>query len=205
VAETRVYVARHGEAAYETQLITDDGGTLTELGRSQAAGLAAELAADAAGNGITHVWTSSRSRAVQTAEIAAGALGCDVTVREGLREFGVGAFAGQPQTAQDPLAGTFFAWLDGDLDVRIDGGESGTELAARVRAVLEEVAGSHPGESVLVISHGGAMGVGLPALAANLPSDIIRLHPLPNCGVVELTAQSADWRAVRWLDRAVDD
>ena len=201
MALTRVYVARHGEAAYETQLITDDGGTLTGLGRSQTSDLAAGLA----DRSITHVWTSSRSRAVQTAEIAAGALGCDVTVREGLREFGVGAFAGQPETAQDPLAATFLAWLDGDLDVRVDGGETGVELAARVRTVLEEAAGSHPGESVLVISHGGAMGVGLPALAANLPHDIVRLHPLPNCGVVELVVEDDGWRAVRWVDQVVED
>ena len=201
MALTRVYVARHGEAAYETQLITDDGGTLTELGRSQTSDLASGLA----DRSITHVWTSSRSRAVQTAEIAATALGCDVTVREGLREFGVGAFTGQPQTAQDPLASTFLAWLDGDLDVRVDGGETGADLAARVRTVLDEAAGSHPGESVLVISHGGAMGVGLPALAANLPRDIIRLHPLPNCGVVELAVDGGDWRAVRWVDHVVED
>jgi probable phosphoglycerate mutase len=199
VTETRVYVARHGEAAYETQLITDDGGTLTELGRTQAARLASELA----DRGIAHVWSSSRSRAVQTAEIAASALACDVTVREGLREFGVGAFAGHPVSDQDPLATTFLAWLNGDLDARLNGGESGVELAARVRAVLEEVAGQHEGESVLVISHGGAMGVGLPALAGNLPGDVIVGAPLPNCGVVELSVDGDGWRAHRWVDQEI--
>ena len=199
MALTRVYVARHGEAAYETQLITDDGGTLTELGRSQTSDLASGLA----DRSITHVWTSSRSRAVQTAEIAATALGCDVTVREGLREFGVGAFAGQPQTAQDPLASTFLAWLDGDLDVRVDGGETGAELAVRVRTVLEEAAGSHPGESVLVISHGGVMCTALSAMARNLALSHSRDVPLPNCGVVAVEADGDGWVARSWVGTSI--
>ena len=32
----RIFVARHGEAEYETDLCTDDGGSLTALGRRQA-------------------------------------------------------------------------------------------------------------------------------------------------------------------------
>ena len=69
----------------------DAGGSLTALGRSQAAGLADSLA----GERIAHVYASSMSRAVQTAEIVAARLGVGVTVREGLREFSVGSFAGQ--------------------------------------------------------------------------------------------------------------
>ena len=142
---------------------------------------------------------------MQTAEIAAATLDCGVTVREGLREFGVGAFAGQPESAQDALAATYLKWLDGDLGARIDGGESGTELAARVRTVLEEVAGGHEGESVLVISHGGAMSVGLPALAANLPRPLVKVHQLLNCEVVELAVDGDDWRAIRWADQELAD
>ena len=87
---TRVFVARHGEAEYETDLVCDDGGSLTALGRQQAR----ELGASLSGERIARVWTSSLSRAVQTAEIAAGVLGVDVVVREGLREYGVGDLAG---------------------------------------------------------------------------------------------------------------
>jgi broad specificity phosphatase PhoE len=79
---TRVFVVRHGEAEYETDAVTDDGGSLTPLGRAQARGLAERLR----GERISRVWTSPLSRAVQTAEIAAGPLGVDVVVREGLRE-----------------------------------------------------------------------------------------------------------------------
>src|SRR6478735_8890928 len=85
----RVLVARHGEAEYETDLCSDDGGSLTPLGRKQAR----ELGVSLQGERVARVWTSSLSRAVQTAEIVAGVLGVDVVVREGLREYGVGALA----------------------------------------------------------------------------------------------------------------
>ena len=174
MAVTRVLVARHAAAEYENDLLTDDGGSLTVAGRAQAM----ELGNNLEGEGIVHVWTSPMARAVQTAELAATALVCGVTVREGLREFGVGAHVGKP-LAPDPLGPTFLKWLDGDLDARIEGGESGTEIAARVAAALDEVAAAHPGGTVLVLSHGGSIGVGLPALAANLDAGLREGPPAP--------------------------
>ena len=118
------------------------------------------------------------ARAVQTGEIVAGALGTDVVVRTGLREFGVGHAAGTTGDP-DPFAETFAAWLDGDLTARIPGGESGEEVTARYGAVLEEIADAHRGEAVLVISHGGVMCMALSALAGNLALNHSRDRPLP--------------------------
>ena len=86
----RVFVARHGEAVYESELLSDAGGWLSPLGRQQAKDLAATLAPER----IARVWASDMARAVQTGEIVAGILGVDVVVRKGLREFGVGDAAG---------------------------------------------------------------------------------------------------------------
>jgi len=80
----RVFVARHGEALYESDLLSDAGGWLSPRGRQQAKDLAATLAPER----ISRVWASDMARAVQTAEIVAGALGVDVVVRKGLRESG---------------------------------------------------------------------------------------------------------------------
>ena len=55
--------------------------------------------------------------------------------------------------------------MDGDLDVRLPGGETGREIADRFDDVLREIADAHPGETVLVVSHGGAIGLGVPAIA----------------------------------------
>lgn len=194
----RVLVARHGQADYETDLLSDHGGTLSPLGREQSRGLGATLAGDR----VARVWSSPMSRAVQTAEIAAALLGCDVLVREGLREFGVGAHAGRSHDP-DLLRPTFVRWLAGDLGARVAGGESGTELVGRFAGVLEEVADLHRGETVLVVSHGGAICTGVAALADNLDPGFAHGRSLPHGGVVELAGDADGWRAVAWLGERV--
>nr|WP_180936279.1 histidine phosphatase family protein [Nocardioides ungokensis] len=136
----RVFVARHGEAAYETELVTDDGGSLTPDGREQARRLAERLR-DAR---ISRVWTSSMSRAVQTAEIVAAELGVDVLVREGLREYAVGDLAGTTLNERAYAGAAFDAWLGGDPEAQIPGGDRIDEFVARVTGSLEEVADQHP-------------------------------------------------------------
>ncbi len=189
----RVFVARHGEAVYESDLLSDAGGWLSPLGREQGKVLAETMA----GEQITRVWTSDMARAVQTGEIVAGALGVDVVVRTGLREFGVGDAAGT-DGVPDPFARTFAAWLADDLTARIPGGESGEEVVARYVSVLSEIAGEHRGESVLVVSHGGVMSMALSALARNLALSHSRDLPMPNCGVVALEVDDEGWVARSW-------
>lgn len=189
----RVFVARHGEAVYESELLSDAGGWLSPLGREQARRLAAEMAPER----ISRVWTSDMSRAVQTGEIVAAQLGVGVVVRTGLREFGVGDAAGTTGDP-DPFAATFAAWLDGDLDARIPGGETGHDVVGRYRTVLEEVADAHRGEAVLVVSHGGVMCLALSALARNLTVSHSRDLPMPNGGVVALEADTDGWVARSW-------
>lgn len=194
----RVFVARHGEADYETDLLADHGGSLSSAGRAQSRALAEALA----GERIAHVYASSMSRAVQTAEIAAGRLGVDVTVREGLREFSVGSHAGHP-AEPDPFRPVFDDWIEGRLDTPIPGGESGSQVVDRVRAVLEEAADRFRGEAVLVISHGGAICTAIPNLARNLDPRHLVGRPLANCGVVELAADADGWVARSWAGVAV--
>lgn len=189
----RVFVARHGEADYETELLGDFGGSLSALGREQARALGVSLA----GERIARVWCSSMSRAVQTAEIVAGVLGVDVVVREGLREFGVGDHAGGTGDP-DPFRSTFDAWLAGDLDARIAGAESGAEVIDRVSGVLNEVADAHRGESALVVSHGGSICTAVPSVATNLSFAHGRDLPLANCDVVALEADADGWVARSW-------
>ncbi len=189
----RLFVARHGEATYERDTLSDDGGSLTPLGREQARALGESLV----GERIARVWCSSMARAVQTAEIAASVLGVDVVVREGLREFSVGDHVGETGDP-DPLWPVFEAWMAGELGTRLAGSENGTEFIARVGKVLDEVADAHRGESVLVISHGGAICAGVPSLAANLHMTYARERPLANGDVVRLDGDGDGWTARSW-------
>lgn len=194
----RLVLARHGAADYESELLSDSGGWLSPLGRRQSRELGERLA----GARVARVWSSPMARAVQTAEIAAASLGVDVVVREGLREFGVGDAAGTAGDP-DPFAETFASWLAGDVAARIPGGESGEEVLARYRAVLEEVADAHRGESVLVVSHGGVMCMALPSLVANLRSAHALATPLDNCAVVEVEGDADGWVARSWAGQTL--
>lgn len=164
-------MARHGEADDEKELLGDVGGSLSGRGRDQSRALAESLV----GERIARVWCSPTSRAVQTAQIAAGVLGVDVAVREGLRELGVGNHA-----------------------------ESGAEVIARVGDVLAEVADTHRGEGVLVISHEGAIRTAVPSLAGNLSPAHARGLPLASCDVIALDGDADGWIVRRWAGREID-
>jgi len=183
----RVFVARHGETGYESDLLLDHGGSLTPKGRAQARGLGQRLQDE----GIAHVYTSTLSRAVQTGELAAGVLGVEVTVREGLAELGVGDALGQP-SGVGVFAPYVEAWLAGRPDERIPGGESGSEIAERVTSVLDDLADRHRGEGILVISHGGALLATLTVLAWR-PG---RPDLVENCAVAALERDADGWRLV---------
>ena len=187
---TTILVARHADAEYETRHWADEGGSLTRLGRDQARGLARRLVE----RRVTHVYTSTYARAVQTGEITAAHLDVGVTTREGLREFSVGGLAGS--RAEDPFADVYDAWLAGDLDRRLPGGETGAELRHRMHHVLHEIAEAHPGETVLAVSHGGLMRLTLPLILTAEPAD--PPDRLDNCAVVELTVDDRHWPCVRW-------
>src|SRR4051812_30862687 len=88
----RIIVARHGETEYEVDLAGVAGGSLTTRGRAQARRLGEELRSER----VAAVVSSSLSRAVQTGELAAAALGVEMSVREGLQEVHVGDMYGKP-------------------------------------------------------------------------------------------------------------
>lgn len=183
----RFLIARHAEASYETDLLTNDGGSLTPLGRSQSRVLGERLRAER----VAQVVCSERARAVQTAEIAAAVLGLGVDVRVGLQEFGVGAAYGTPA-----LAGVFEqpmrAWRAGDLDVRLPEGESGREVVGRMGDVLDDLADRCRGETVLVVSHGGAMVAWLGALAPDPGAGI----EIANTALLACERDADGWRLV---------
>jgi broad specificity phosphatase PhoE len=142
---------------------------------------------------VAHVYTSTLARAVQTAEIVAASLDIGVTTRLGLREFDAGYLAERPHDL-DPVLAVYDRWIGGDLGARVPDGESAAELVARLRTVLEEIAAGHPGETVLVVSHGGTLRIGLPALCR------MDVEPaeLENTATVEVRAEAGGRVCVRW-------
>ncbi|KRF17903.1 hypothetical protein ASG90_06130 [Nocardioides sp. Soil797] len=187
---SRIILARHGETEYESDLLADEGGSLTGLGRKQASELAEKLRE----RKIAHVHTSTLARAVQTGEIAAARLGVAVSTHSALAEFSCGEYAGLPR-ADDPFAEVYLRWLDGELDARTPGAETGSEGIDRLRSGLSDIADQHRGEAVLVISHGGLMRLGVPALAR---MSGVEPTQLANCDAIEIDIDGDDWVCRSW-------
>ncbi len=186
----RVIVARHGQTEYETAQMNASGGSLTLLGREQARDLGERLRPEK----VAAVFCSDLSRAVQTAEIAAGVLGLPVTVRERLYEYPAGDYLGRPY---DP---EFFdrmvsAWLVGDLSPGVPGGETGQQVVDRVLPVLDDVADRFRGETVLVVCHGGVILALWGRIAPGSPSAPRDGEDVPNGASYVFERDADGWRA----------
>ncbi|MCW2761058.1 MAG: hypothetical protein JWR85_1259 [Marmoricola sp.] len=192
-------VARHAEAAFVEDWFSDEGGSLTAVGRAQAQALADSLR----GRRVAAVFSSDTSRAVQTAEIVAARLGVAVTACKSLREVHVGSLEGQAFDAGH-LEDLTDRWCAGTLEACVDGGETGAEVVQRHREQFDEIADLHRGETVLVVGHQTALGIVVPTLAANLTAAWARENQLENTESAELERDADGWVLRRWGSRQVD-
>jgi phosphohistidine phosphatase len=74
----QVFLIRHAEAAQETLAMRDPHRHLTPAGRGQARALGDRLRWHDCTP--THIWSSPLVRAIQTAELVASGLGCDLAI-----------------------------------------------------------------------------------------------------------------------------
>lgn len=196
---TRVLVLRHGQSEGNVAQVwtsTFEGYPLTEHGREQAR-LAGERLV---GRGVTAVYASPLPRAQQTATEVGAVLGLPVSVLEGVHELDVGIHEGQHDDTVGPVALEVFGrwWRDEDLSAGFPGGETGLAIVERMGAALGSVADRHEGGTVVVVSHGGAMALGLAALCDNLDTLFVSQHILANCDLVELRRDGTGWHCDSW-------
>lgn len=149
---TRFLLLRHGQTEMSAQRRYSGHGDpeLTELGRRQAAAAAKRLSAHTE---ISAVIASPLTRTRQTAQAVADALGIAPLTHPGLIETNFGAWEGLTFTeaaARDPeLHATWLA----DPTVPTPGGESFTQVHQRVTQARDELLTSHPGQTVVLVSH----------------------------------------------------
>ncbi|HEY7398793.1 MAG TPA: histidine phosphatase family protein [Gaiellaceae bacterium] len=165
---TTILLARHGETEWNRvgryQGWADP--PLNDTGRAQARELAEQLRATP----FDAVYSSDLLRARETAEIVAAPHGVEVVIEPGLREVNVGAWSGLTRAEVEQR------FPNGERP----GGESREEHTARVLAAAERIARAHPSDRILLVSHGGTMR----ALRTHVSDE--PLHPIANCGVLEL-------------------
>ena len=146
---------RHGEseANAERRFTRHDHEPLTAVGVAQAIEAGRRLATSYA---PVAVYASPYERSLDTARYAAMPFGLDPVVVEPLREQSFGEFKGMPYEAFYDIHGdqpeSVERWF-----VSAPGGESLAVVRDRVGPALDQIARAHPGEQVLVVSHGGVM------------------------------------------------
>jgi len=192
---TTILIARHGETDWnrERRFQGHADPPLNELGRQQAH----ELAEALAGSDIAAVYASPLARARETAEIVAAALELPVETRAALREVDVGSWQGLTRDeVEERFPEGFRRWLD-NFDHGWEDGESYDELGQRVVADLLRLAARHPGERILVVTHGGAMRAAQAAAAETDYAGARRLSgPFANCAILVFAVESERLRRV---------
>lgn len=149
-APTRLLLVRHAVTAQTGPLLSGrtPGVDLSERGREQAAALGARLAALP----VAAVYSSPMERTVQTAEAVAAHHGLEVRVDEGLIEADYGDWTGAA-LADLARSELWSAVQRTPSRVRFPGGEPLTAMQSRVVGALDVLVASHPGQTVVAVSH----------------------------------------------------
>ena len=192
----RIILLRHGvtgwnaEGRYQGQTDIE----LAEAGHQQAKAAARTLGTTFS---VARLVSSDLMRARQTAAYVAEETGREAAYDPRLREVCAGEAEGMNRAQILERFGEMPASWEPY------GGESWPTVAARFRAALDDVADTvAPGETVVVVAHGGAIRQGLAAFLGWDPSVVTTLAPLANCAWIELVARepafgmvpSAPWR-----------
>lgn len=183
--ETRLVVARHGETLANVAMLVQGSGDddLTEKGRQQAQALARRLADEF--DDAVALYSSPLGRALQTARPISAALNdLPVWSHLGLVEYDLGEWDGLPYTI---LRDEYHLWerMQADPNFAPPGGESPRGFAQRIYTAFEEIIRAHPGQTVIVVSHGGVISTALALLIENDDS-VWQKYQLFNCAFAEV-------------------
>lgn len=196
---TRVLAVRHGETAWnvDTRIQGQLDIPLNETGRWQARRLAAAVAEE----GVHAIYSSDLLRAHQTAQAIGAATGLPVQSDVALRERGFGAFEGhtyQEIEARWPEAAQ--RWRRREPDFRPgEHGESLTVFYERCVGVAARLAAAHPGQTIVLVAHGGVMDC-LYRAASRVDLQAARSWQLGNASINRLLHTPDGFTLVGWSD-----
>ena len=197
---THVYLVRHGESAPlregQPQPLVDGHGDppLDPVGHEQAKLVAGRLARIP----LAAIYVTSLQRTAQTAAPLAELTGLTPLVEPDLREVFLGEWEGGVYRIR--AAENHPEWqrvqAEQTWDV-IPSAERSVDLAARVRAAISKIAANHPDERVVVVAHGGVIGM-LAALATG--GRMFAFAGSDNASITHLVVNGDNWRLRRFND-----
>ncbi len=192
----KLYFARHGESEANVQGVISNRGyqhPLTQKGRQQAHALVDALR-DVP---LTHIYTSPLQRALETAQIVAGARGLRYEISDALREYDCGVLEGQ----RDPVSWaiheqTWRAWLVDDRpETCPEGGESFVDIQRRFVPFIDSLVAQYAGTTaeILLVGHGGTYRAMLPLVLRNIDRPFAVAQAIANTAYI----------VAAWQDKAL--
>ena len=174
-------IVRHGETEWNAegriQGHTDIG--LSENGAQQARSLGQRLA----DRQIDVAYSSDLKRTSETARLALGHRNVVLNETPRLREYHKGIFEGMTLTEiQTQFPDEYPKYLEKDLSYAPEGGETTRDVSTRMASIFQEIKAKHLDETVLVVSHGGALRAAMVSLLG-MPLEGNWSFVFGNCGL----------------------
>ncbi|MDX8127775.1 histidine phosphatase family protein [Methylomonas sp. LW13] len=147
----RIYLARHGQSELNLQqrISGQADAKLSAKGMQQAEALADVLRQET----LSTIYSSSLTRAIQTAAPTAAMQGLPIRTLDGLREIGLGILEGRHVDERDPEASRLWAAREQDkYGFSVPGCEAYADFSARVLSTLQAMLAGG-GEAMLIVAH----------------------------------------------------
>ena len=195
---TQIIIVRHGQTQWNTRKIRQGhlDSELTDKGVAQARALGQRLARES----FTALYSSDLGRALHTARMIAAVTGHEIVTDERLRERHLGVFQGlSGDEIKDKHPEEYRLHRTLGPEYVIPGGESVRQQVARNVDCLDEIALKHPGEKVVVVTHGGVVS-GLFRHALDIPLDAPRRFEFVNAGLNVFAYEDGHWILRTWGD-----
>ena len=197
MSSARLCMVRHGETTWnaERRVQGQLDLPLSEVGHAQARSLCEALPEGR----FSALYASDLLRVRQTAAPAAARLGLAPRLDAGLRERHYGAFQALTfAEAKAALPEDYARYAARDPEFDLGSGESLRDFSARAIACLTAIARRHPGEEVLVFTHGGVLEMAY-RRATGMDLSAPRDFKTPNAALNWLEVGSR-WEVLGWAE-----
>lgn len=192
---THLILIRHGETFWnaEGRLQGQSDSPLTPRGIAQAQAVARRLRHET----FSALYASHLQRVLDTAAPVAAMSGHTVQVDPRLQERAYGIFEGLTHAEASVQHAAVYHEYQTNLspDFAIPQAESTSQMLARGLTVLTELAERHPGERIVIVSHGSFLRVMLSHMLG-IPLDIKQRFRLANGSLSEATWRAGEWNVL---------
>jgi probable phosphoglycerate mutase len=199
---TRFCLVRHGETDWNTErrLQGQIDTSLNANGQEQARLLGQALAAS--GKHFDALYVSDLTRTRQTAEAVCRLNTLSPVFTPALRERHFGCFQGMTYPeAEQRIPLDYHRFKSRDPAYTPGNGESLASFSQRIEDFLLHAANRHPGQTLLIISHGGVLDIAY-RLARQLPLTHTRDFPIPNAALNWISFSHGAWQMDCWADQS---